>query len=106
MLSPATTPAALSAVLPHRTDHLLLLHAMRITVTDMLCDRPAVLAWQVRQQRQHEPASTPAGLDPREAARHPIEQSVRLGQPPDSLHARAVPRPGPPRRKITNHGWS
>ena len=55
---------------------------MRIAVTGVLSDAPAVFPRQVREQPEQEPAGPAAGLRPGEAARHPIEQPVGLGSPP------------------------
>jgi pimeloyl-ACP methyl ester carboxylesterase len=57
------------------------LHAVRIGVAGVLSDAPAVLARQVRQQPEHEPACPAPGLDPGEPARHPIQQPVGLSLP-------------------------
>jgi hypothetical protein len=80
-------------------------HAVRIRVAGVFGDGPAILAGQVGEQPEHEPADPAAGLDPREPGRQPIEQPVGLGAPPPDIYAVAL-RPGPPRRKITTYGWS
>jgi len=49
---------------------------VRISVTGVLGDAPAVVPRQVREQPEQEPASLSAGLHPGGAARHPIEQPV------------------------------
>jgi len=63
------------------------LQSVRIAVTGVLGDSPAVLPRQVRKQPQQEPAGATAGLDPGEPACHPIEQPVGLGSPQPWLYA-------------------
>jgi hypothetical protein len=50
------------------------LHTVRGGLAGVLGDRPAVLAWQVGQQSEHERASVPSGLHPAESARDPAQQ--------------------------------
>jgi len=57
------------------------LHTVRISVTGVLGDAPAVVPRQVREQPEQEPASPSAGLHPGGAARHPIEQPVGFNLP-------------------------
>ena len=63
------------------------LHAMRIAVSGVLGDTPAVLPRKVSQQAEQEAPHAAAGLHPREPPRHPTEQPVGLGRPIDSLYA-------------------
>jgi len=65
------------------------LHAIWIGIPGVLGNAPTVLARQIRQQGPHEPPGSATGLHPGEPARHPIEQLVGLGRPPDSLYAMA-----------------
>ena len=53
------------------------LHSVRVGLPGMLSDRPAVLARQVSQQPQHEPADPPTGLHPRKPGGHPVEQPLQ-----------------------------
>lgn len=62
-------------------------HAMRIAVTGVLSDRPTVLARQLRQQSEQEPAGPASGLHPKEPAGYPGEEPVSLGLPAASLYA-------------------
>jgi hypothetical protein len=57
------------------------LHAVRISVTGMLGDGPAILSRQVREQPEQEPTGTAARLDPGEPPSQPFEQPVGLGLP-------------------------
>jgi hypothetical protein len=45
---------------------------MRITITSVFGDRPAVLPRQVSQQPEHELPGAAVGLHPREPGGHPI----------------------------------
>lgn len=58
---------------------------MRIPITSVLSDAPEVLARQIGQQPEHEPADPTTGLHPDKPASHPIQQPVRLGPPPARL---------------------
>jgi hypothetical protein len=60
---------------------------MRVGVTGVLGDRPAILPRQVSQQAEQEPSCAAAGLDPGEPAGHRLEEPVGLGCPPDSPYA-------------------
>lgn len=66
------------------------LHAVRSRLTDLLSDRPAVLARQVRQQPEHQPLHPSPGLDPREASRDPVHQILKSVWPASRFYA--VPR--------------
>ena len=66
---------------------------MRIGVAGVLGDRPAVLPGQVSEQTEQEPACPTAGLDPDEPTRHPIEEPVGFGLPPDTFYAVARGHP-------------
>jgi hypothetical protein len=63
------------------------LHPMRIALTSVLGDRPAVLPRQVGQQPEHEPADPPAALHPRKPGGHPIEQPGGLRVPRPGIYA-------------------
>jgi hypothetical protein len=47
------------------------LHPVRVAVADLLGDRPAVLAWQVGQQPEHERPGPPPQIHPSEPACDP-----------------------------------
>jgi hypothetical protein len=53
------------------------LHPIRAGIAGVLGDRPAVLAWQVRQQPAHERPGPPPQIHPREANRDPAQQLVQ-----------------------------
>lgn len=55
----------------HRPLVVQVLHAVGSGLPCPLGDRPAVLARQVRQQPEHQPAGPPAGFDPCESASDP-----------------------------------
>jgi hypothetical protein len=57
------------------------LHAIGGGIPSVLGDRPAVLARQVGQQRQQEPADPPPALAAAEAAGDPIQQLIDPGPP-------------------------
>jgi hypothetical protein len=65
------------------------LHAVRSRFTGPLGDRPAVLAQQVRQQPEHQPphSSPGPGLDPREASRDPVRQTLKRVWPASRFYA-------------------
>jgi hypothetical protein len=63
-------------VVPHRPAEQML-HPIRTGVADVLGDRPAVLAWQVDQQPEHERPGSPAWLHPAEPARDPAQQPLQ-----------------------------
>jgi hypothetical protein len=63
------------------------LHAVRIAVARVLGDRPAVLARQIGQQPEQEPADPAAGLHPPKPGGHPIEQPVGLRVPPPGIYS-------------------
>ena len=65
---------------PHRAAQQVL-HTVRIAVAGVFGDRPTVLARQVGEQPEQEPAGAAAGLDPSEPTGHPFEQPVGLGLP-------------------------
>jgi hypothetical protein len=50
-------------------------------VTGVLGQRPAVLAWQVRQQPQHQRPGPPAWLHPTKPARDPAQQRIQFPLP-------------------------
>jgi hypothetical protein len=52
------------------------LHAVRGGVPGVLGQAPAVLAWQVRKQPEHERASAPSGFDPGKPAGDAPQQLV------------------------------
>ena len=53
----------------------------------VLGDGPAVLAGQLSEHPEHEPADSAAGLDTGEPGGHPIEQPVGLRVPPPGIYA-------------------
>jgi hypothetical protein len=63
------------------------LHAMRVGVTGVFGDAPAVLAGQLSEQPEQEPAGPAAGLDPGEPGGYPAEQPVGLCSPAAGLYA-------------------
>jgi hypothetical protein len=96
----------------------------------VLGQRPAVLAWQVGQQPQHERPRPPAWLHPAEPARDPAQQLLQARLPTGSVCVYAVAcghrlifgcvhntgsstvaallcSPGPPlSSQVTIYGWS
>src|SRR3954469_14552783 len=64
-----------------------MLHAVRGGLAGVLGDRPAVLARQIRQQPEQEPADPRLQLDPAEPAGDPLQQLIP--------HPRAATAPGP-----------
>src|SRR3954470_24201521 len=77
-----------------------MLHAIRRGLAGMLGECPAVLARQVGQQREQEPADPTPPLDPGEPAGDPIQQLVHACRPA----SRPYPGPRPPRdRPMSSH---
>jgi len=71
---------------PHRPAKQVL-HPIGAGITGVLGQRPAVLAWQVRQQPQHERPSPPAWLHPAEPARDPAQQLLQARLPAGRVYA-------------------
>ncbi|GAA3469441.1 hypothetical protein GCM10018965_039940 [Nonomuraea roseola] len=63
------------------------LHAVRTGLPGPLGNRPAVLAWQVRQQPAHEVPRPKAWFDPREPRRYPAHQTLERLLPPGRVYA-------------------
>jgi hypothetical protein len=63
------------------------LHAVRGGLSGPLGDAPAVLAWQVRQQPQHQVPHPAPGLHPREPARYPGHQDLERLLPAARVYA-------------------
>jgi hypothetical protein len=66
-----------------------MLHAVGRGVADVLGDRPGVLARQIGQQPEQEPADPPPQLHPTEPARDPLGQLIHARRPAGR------PYPGP-----------
>jgi hypothetical protein len=75
-----------AVVVPHRPAEQML-HPIRAGVADVLGDRPAVLAWQVGQQPEHERPGPPAWLHPAEPARDPAQQPLQPCLPSGRVYA-------------------
>ena len=76
-------------VVPHRPAQQVL-HPIRAGVAGVLGDRPAVLAWQIRQQPEHERPGPPAWLHPAEPARDPAQQLLQPRLPAGRVYVYAV----------------
>jgi hypothetical protein len=68
------------------------LHPIRAGIAGVLGDRPAVLAWQVAQQPQHERPGPPSELHSRKPARDPAQQLVQPRLPSGRIDVYAVAR--------------
>jgi hypothetical protein len=64
-----------------------MLHPIRVGVTGVLGDRPAVLAWQVRQQPVHERLGPSTWLHSAEPARDPAQQLLQPRLPTARVYA-------------------
>ena len=67
-----------------------MLHPIRSGVPGVLGDRPAVLAWQIRQQPLDERPGPPSWLHPPEPTRDPAQQLLQPGLPEDKVPLYAV----------------
>jgi hypothetical protein len=67
-------------LIPHGTSEQVL-HPVRAGVAGVLSDRPAVLAWQLRQQPQNERLGPPAWLHSAEPACDPTQQLLQAQLP-------------------------
>jgi hypothetical protein len=106
IVSPISSPPApprVTEVLDHHGAHVIadrvvvpnrpgqqVLHPVGVGVADVLSDRPAVLAGQVRQQAAHERPGPLPQLHPSEPARDPTHRLVEQLLPPDRFHVYAV----------------
>ena len=68
------------------------LQAVRAGLAGVLGDRPAVLAWQVRQQPEHQLPGVPLGLHPGKAAGNPAQQVLQPRLPPGRMNPYAMAR--------------
>ena len=73
-------------VVPHRPAKQVL-HPIRAGIAGVLSDRPAVLAWQVREQAAHERPGPPPQLHPGEPARDPAQQLLQPCLPAGRVYA-------------------
>jgi hypothetical protein len=73
-------------VVPHRSAEQVL-HPIRGDIPGVLGDRPAVLAWQIRQQPAHERPGVPAWLHPAEPACDPAQQLLQPLLPAGRVYA-------------------
>jgi hypothetical protein len=62
---------------PHRPGQQVL-HPIRGGIPGVLGERPAVLAWPIRKQPQHERPGPPAWLHPPKPARNPAQQRIQV----------------------------
>jgi hypothetical protein len=76
-------------VIPHRPGQQVL-HPVRVGVAGVLGDRPAVLAWQLRQQAAHERPGPPPKVRPSEPTRDPAQQLVEQLLPAGGVDVYAV----------------
>jgi hypothetical protein len=76
-------------VIPHRPGQQVL-HPVRVGVAGVLGDRPAVLAWQLRQQAAHERPGPPPKVRPSEPTRDPAQQLVEQPLPAGGVDVYAV----------------
>jgi hypothetical protein len=66
------------------------LHPVRALVAGVLGDRPAVLAWQVRQESENERLSALAWLHPTKPARDPAQQLLQARLPAGRINVYAA----------------
>jgi hypothetical protein len=76
-------------LIPHRPSEQVL-HPIRADVAGVLSDRPAVLAWQIRQQPTYERPGPPAWLHPAEPPRDPAQQLLQPCLPAGRIYLYAV----------------
>jgi len=76
-------------LIPHGTSEQVL-HPVRAGVAGVLSDRPAVLAWQLRQQPQNERLGPPAWLHSPEPPRDPAQQLLQPYLPSGRIYVYAV----------------
>jgi hypothetical protein len=62
------------------------LHPVRGSITGVLSDRPAVLAWQVSEQAAHERPGPPAKVHPSEPTCDPAQHLVELLLPAGRIY--------------------
>jgi hypothetical protein len=63
------------------------LHAVRAGVAGVLGDRPAVGAWQVSKQTEHERPGPPPHFHPAEPARDPAQERIERRPPSRKVYA-------------------
>jgi hypothetical protein len=66
------------------------LHPVRVGVAGVLGDRPAVLAWQLREQAAHERPGSPPKVRPSEPTCDPAQQLVEQLLPAGGVYLYAV----------------
>ena len=76
-------------LVPHRPGQQML-HPVRVGVTGVLGDRPAVLSWQVREQAAHERPGSPPKIRPSEPTCDPAQQLVEQLLPAGGVDVYAV----------------
>jgi hypothetical protein len=78
-------------LVPHRPAQQVM-HPVRVGVAGVLGDRPAVLAWQVRQESEHERPGARSWLHPAKPARDPGQQLLQPCLPSGGIYVYAVAR--------------
>ena len=76
-------------VIPHRPGQRVL-HPVRVGIAGVLSDRPAVLAWQLREQAAHERPGSPPKIRPSEPTCDPAQQLVEQLLPAGGVDVYAV----------------